>query len=94
MMRKTDAKELLPVYFDRQWRSFLESKAVNVDNSVVFSYLQIDRQWRAIYILTPKLIERPHFLYTCCRESSQPWQFSAELLAYTVNGISTPCAFT
>ena len=51
VMRETNTKELLSVYFDRQWRPILEGEAVNVYNCIILCNLQIDRQWLAIYIL-------------------------------------------
>ena len=39
------------------------------------------------------LYKSTHIFDATCRESSKSRQFPAELLTYTVNGTSTPCAF-
>ena len=76
-MRETNTKELLSVYFDRQWRSILEGEAVNVYNCIILCNLQVDSHWLAIYILTPILIKSTHIFDATCRESSKSWQLPA-----------------
>lgn len=93
MMRETNTKELLSVYFDRQWRSILEGEAVNVYNCIILCNLQIDSHWLAIYILTPKLIKSTHIFDATCRESSKSRQLPAKLLTDTIDGPRPPCAF-